>query len=224
VADTFGDILPLAVGIAISPVPVIAVILMLFSDRARSNGPAFLVGWLVGVAAVTVVVFLLADAGDVATDSDAATGVSWGKLVLGALLLALGVRHWRTRPARGEQAPAPKWMDAIDVFTPVKAFGTGVLLSAINPKNLILAAGAGATIAQAGLTTGKDSAVIVGFVLVACVTIAAPVAVYLFGGQRAQRVLDGWQAWLAEHNAAVMAVILVVIGSVLVGKGLDVFD
>ena len=65
-ADTFGDILPLAIGIAISPVPIIAVILMLFSNRARSNGPAFLVGWVFGVAAVTVVVLLLADAGDVA--------------------------------------------------------------------------------------------------------------------------------------------------------------
>jgi hypothetical protein len=35
-----GDILPLAVGVAISPVPVIAIVLMLGTPRARSNGLA----------------------------------------------------------------------------------------------------------------------------------------------------------------------------------------
>jgi threonine/homoserine/homoserine lactone efflux protein len=223
-ADTFGDILPLAIGIAISPVPIIAVILMLFSNRARSNGPAFLVGWVFGIAAVTIIVLLLADAGDVATDSGVADGVAWGKLVLGLFLIHLGLRQWRNRPKAGEEAAVPKWMAAIDEFTPVKALGTGVLLSAVNPKNLILAAGAGAAIAQAGLSGNDDAVVVILFVLVASVSIAVPVLVYLFGGEKAQHVLDEWKAWLGEHNAAVMTVVLVVIGSVLLGKGLDVFD
>jgi len=223
-ADTFGDILPLAVGIAISPVPIIAVILMLFSNRARSNGPAFLVGWVFGVAAVTLVVLLLADAGDVATDSGAADGVAWGKLVLGLLLILLGLRQWRNRPKAGEQAAMPKWMATIDGFTPVRALGTGVVLSAINPKNLVLAAGAGAAIAQAGLPGTDDAVVVILFVVVASVSIAGPVLVYLLGGEKAQHMLDGWKAWLSEHNAAVLTVLLVVMGSVLLGKGLDVFD
>jgi hypothetical protein len=36
-----GDFLPSAVDVAISPVPIIAVILMLFGPDARSTGPAF---------------------------------------------------------------------------------------------------------------------------------------------------------------------------------------
>ena len=36
-----GDILPMAIGVAISSVPIIAVILMLFSAKAKSNGLAF---------------------------------------------------------------------------------------------------------------------------------------------------------------------------------------
>ena len=91
----------------------------------------------------------------------------------------------------------------------------GVVLSAANPKNLILAAGAGATIAEAGLSGSDDAVVVILFVLVASVTIAGAVLVYLFGGEKAQHVLDGWKAWLGEHNAAVMTVLLVVIGSVL---------
>ena len=79
-------------------------------------------------------------------------------------------------------------------------------------------------IAQAGLSGNEDAVVVILFVIVASVSIAVPVLVYLFGGEKAQHVLDGWKAWLGEHNAAVMTVLLVVMGSVLLGKGLDVFD
>lgn len=37
--------LPLAVAIAVSPVPIIAVVLILTSRRAKVNGPAFIAGW-----------------------------------------------------------------------------------------------------------------------------------------------------------------------------------
>ena len=51
-----GEILPLAIGIAISPLPIIAVILMLTTPKARTNGPAFLAGWLLGLVVVAGVV------------------------------------------------------------------------------------------------------------------------------------------------------------------------
>ena len=52
-----GEVLTFAVGVAISPVPIIAVILMLFSSRAKVNGPAFLVGWVVALGVVSSVVY-----------------------------------------------------------------------------------------------------------------------------------------------------------------------
>jgi threonine/homoserine/homoserine lactone efflux protein len=224
-ADVLGNILAFAVGIAISPVPIIAVILMLFSARARINGPAFLVGWIVGVSVVTVVALLLTDASDAATDDDASSTVSGIKLVLGLLLVALAFREWRHRPHPGEEVPMPKWMSAIDAFTPVKALGTGVLLSAVNPKNLVLATGGGATIGQAnGLSDSETILLVIVFVLIASATIGGAVLVYLVGGQRAKTMLDGWKVWLGHNNAAVMAVLLLVMGVVLAGKGLDVFD
>jgi hypothetical protein len=60
--QVLGDILVPAIGIAISPVPIIAVILMLFSAKARENGPAFLGGWLLGVAGVLLVVIAVTGA------------------------------------------------------------------------------------------------------------------------------------------------------------------
>ena len=42
--EAIGQSLPLAIGVALSPVPIIAVVLMLTTPRARANGPAFLLG------------------------------------------------------------------------------------------------------------------------------------------------------------------------------------
>ncbi len=114
----------------------------------------------------------------------------------------------------------PKWMSAIDAFTPVKALGTGLLLSAVNPKNLVLATGGGATIGQAnGLSDSETILLVVIFVLIASATIGGAVLAYLVGGQRAKTMLDGWKVWLGHNNAAVMAVLLLVIGVVLAGEG-----
>ena len=59
--EGISEILPSAVGVAISPVPIVAVTLMLFSQRARVNGPAFLVGWVVALVIVSGVAYILAD-------------------------------------------------------------------------------------------------------------------------------------------------------------------
>lgn len=219
---SLGDLLPLAIGIAISPIPIIACILMLFSPRARVNGPAFLVGWLAGVTVVTTLVYLLS--GATSANESSSGGVTIGDVVtllLGAGAIALGVRQWRTRPKPGETAAMPGWMAAIDAFTPVKALGFAFVLSAINPKNLMLAAAAGVVIDKAVEAGGSAAGMIVVFVLLASVSIAVPVIYLQVGGESARRTLEGWRAWLAVHNAAVMAVLFIVIGAKLVGSGLD---
>ena len=50
--QAIGGSLPLAVGIALSPIPIIAVVLMLTSRRAKVNGPTFVLGWLIGLGIV----------------------------------------------------------------------------------------------------------------------------------------------------------------------------
>jgi hypothetical protein len=220
VGRAISEVLPFAVGVAISPVPIIAVILVLFSARARANGPAFLAGWVAGLAVVCTVVYSIADAGDVSTDAGASDATSWVKLALGLVLLLAAARRWRHRPAPGANEPMPRWMAAIDGFTPGRAFAIGAMLSAVNPKNLVLTIGAAANVAQAGVSA-TDAAVALGvFVVLASLGIAVPVLLSLSGGERVAHVLDGWKAWLSAHNAAVMAVLLLVFGVVLVSQGL----
>lgn len=222
--QAISEVLPLAIGVAISPVPIIAVILMLFSRRATVNGPVFLLGWVLALAVVGTVVYLVADSADASSSTSASDTVSWGQIGLGVLLLLVARRQWAKRPRPGEAPEMPKWMAGIDALAPGRAFLLGVLLAGVNPKNLALTLAAAAGLAQLG-ATGSDAIVaMVVFVLVASVTIAGPVAYRLLGGDTARAKLDELREWLGEHNAAVMAVLLLVFGVDLVAKGLGLLS
>ena len=67
------------------------------------NGPAFLVGWVVALAAVSTVVYAVSHDGNVSqTSSTVSDSVSWGTIALGVGMLALARRNWRKRPAPGK--------------------------------------------------------------------------------------------------------------------------
>ncbi|MBD8079563.1 GAP family protein [Cellulosimicrobium arenosum] len=216
-----GQSLPVALGVMISPLPIVAVVLMLSSAKGKVNAFAFLLGWFVAVGGVALVVALLAGSG--ADDDGAAPAwAAWLKIVLGVLLLLVAVRQWQGRPRAGTEPPTPRWMQAVDTFTPVKAAGLAVLLGAINPKNLLLVVSGGSTIgaAAAGDTTVSVVAAIV-FAVVASIGVALPVVVYVSTGDRAGKMLDEMKAWLVGHNAVVMAVLLLVIGAKMLGDGIS---
>jgi hypothetical protein len=125
-------------------------------------------------------------------------------LVLGALFLLLAGRQWRTRPAPGSDPPLPKWMAGIDVLTPIKAFGLGVLLAGVNPKNLVLTIGAAAGLCPARPLEQRRCRCVV---------------YYLLDGDKTKAALDELKGWLGVHNAAVMAVLFIVFGFDLIAKG-----
>ena len=221
-AAVIGDLLPLAIGIAISPIPIIAVILMLLSRKATATSTGFLLGWVVGIVLVTVVVLVLVGQAGNTAGGEPSTLSSVLKLVLGAALILLAVRQWQGRPKAGETGAMPKWMDAIESFSFVRALLLGFGLSAINPKMLLCLA-AGTTIGAAHLPTGQVVVATVVFTLLACSSVAVPVVGYLAARDRMAAPLDRLRAWLTQNNAAVMAVLLLVIGTVLLGKGIAGF-
>ena len=217
--STIGAVLPLAIGIAISPIPIIAAILMLLSPKAKGTSIGFLLGWIVGIlVAVTVFTLLSSVLPDSSGNSKPVHGVI--QILLGAGLLFLALRQWRSRPKPGEEAKMPKWMSAIDTMNAGKGFGLGFLLAAVNPKNLLLGAAAGVTIGSAGLATGSVAVVILVFTVIAAASVALPVIAYLVAAKRMEGPLESLRKWLVHNNATVMAVLLLVFGFVLIGKGI----
>ena len=215
-----GDILPQAIGVAISPVPIIAVILMLFSKRARSNGLAFLVGWVLALTIVGFVVLLLANAGKISTGGTPSTISYIIKLLIGLLFWFLAYRNWQKRPKEGDAPEMPAWMAAIDSFTAGKALGISAVLAGVNPKNLGLTVAAALTIAQGGLESGQSTVVMVIFILIASISVAAPVLYYLVAGEAAAKTLESWKAWLQANNTTVMFILFLILGAKLIGGGL----
>ena len=218
--EAIGATLGYAVAIAVSPLPIAAVILMLFSDRARTNSVGFMIAWIVGILVVTVVV--LSVPGLEADDNEPADAAGWIKLGLGGLLAVGSIPQWRSRPGPDDEPETPAWLDRIDALKPGAAIGLGFLLSALNPKNLLLAAGGGATIASLSLTSGQQAGAVAIFTAIAAASVALPVIAYLIAGARLAPILDTAKGWLLQNNQAVMAVLFLVFGITLVGDGIEI--
>ncbi|GHJ49168.1 hypothetical protein Cs7R123_65100 [Catellatospora sp. TT07R-123] len=224
--DAIGAMLPYAVGIAVSPLPVIAVILVLFSSRARVGGPAFLAGSLLGVAVVGTGTFLLAGGGTVAPGWESAGWTRWVRLALGLLLVAAAVHHWmrhRHHSRTGREHLMPRWMSGVDRWSPVKAALLALVMYGLDPKNLALCAGAGRQLAGHGVTWLGAVLALTVFTAVACVPVLVVVLGYLAGGDRAARMLGHCRTWLSRHHLLVMAALLLVFGAILISHALRDF-
>jgi hypothetical protein len=219
--QAIGGSLPLAVGIALSPIPIIAVVLMLTSRRAKVNGPAFVLGWLVGLGIVGAIVLALAGAGSASKAGSPATWVSWVKIALGVLVLLIAVREFRNRPRGDAEPQMPKWMATIDKTTPVTAAGLAAVLSGANPKNLLLAVGGAAAIAQTGIGGGQQVIAYLVFALTGTLGVGIPVVLYFAMGERSEKLLAGLKDWMTRHNAAIMTVLCPVIAAKLIGDGIS---
>ncbi len=221
--QAIGQMLPFAIGIAISPIPIIGVVLMLATPRARGNGLAFLAGWVVGLAVVGTVVLLASSGAEASEAGGPADWVNVLKLILGAGLLHVAWKQWQGRPRPGEEAKMPSWMGSVDHFGPGRSFALAIGLAAVNPKNLVLILGAAASIAQVGLDAGQDTIAMIAFIVIATLGPGIPVAIYFLMGERSKRLLDELRAWMAYNNAAIMAVICLVIAAKLIGDGISGF-
>jgi Sap-like sulfolipid-1-addressing protein len=177
-----GDVLGLAAGVAVSPLPIVAMILLLATPRGRGRRHP--------------VRRRLAGRPDHPRRGRA------GAAAGGAPVARPARRGGGAGDAQvdGEAGPAATR----------RALGLGALLSAVNPKNGGLTVAAAATIAGAGLAGGSQAVVLAVFVLVGSVGVLAPLVVYLVAGQGAAATLDSWRTWAAGHNAAVMAVLFLV--------------
>lgn len=218
--QAIGEVLPLAVAAAISPFPIIGVVLMLGTARARVNGAMFIAGWLTGLAVVGAIGLTIGGAAGSSDNGSASSGTNVLDIALGAVLLVFAARQWRKRPKAGEEEAPRKWMGSVEHFSARQAATTGIVLSAVNPKNLILTFAAATSIAATNLPGTDQVAAFVIYALIATIGVATPVVLYFTMGARAAAILDDLQAWLGHNNATIMAVIFAVIGAKVLGQGI----
>jgi hypothetical protein len=183
-----------------------------------------LIGWTLGLSVICAAAVMLIDVGEEAYGVSPSILESVGRFLLGLVLLIAAWQQWQKRrqlQARQQAPELPKWMAAIDSFSPLKAGFSGFLLSGItNPKNTVLIFAAGISISHASLSVFDSAAMIGLFVVLSSLGVVIPLGYFLLGGSAAKRVLKVWQLALIEHNTLVMAVMLLLFGALLVFKGL----
>ena len=217
--DLVGTIVPLALVVGLSPLPILPILLIVMTPGARPNSLAFLGAWFVTLTAVVVGALLLAGVRDPAPPDD--QGIGWIQVVTGAVFLALALAKWVRRPGPGDAKEPPTWMAALDSYTPRQSAGLGAALAAGNPKNLVMALAAGAEIAAITTSTGNALAGVGVFVLVGSIGVATPVVAHRLLGDRAPEVLGGWKSWLEANSTALAVGVLVVLGVMLLSAGLS---
>jgi len=220
VAGSWGSVLsalvPLALVVALSPITVIPAVLLLQAPRARPNGLAFLGGWLLGLAALTA-------ASDAASGAFAAlhktppTWASWLRVALGLALIGFGVYRWLTRH---RDTDPPRWMRSFSNFTPARAALAGAVLAVIRPEVVIICAAAGLAIGTSTLATAGEWLAAAFFVALAASTVAVPVLAYVAAGERLDNMLSRLKDWMEQHHGALLAAVLIVIGLMVLYKGI----
>ncbi|MCW2515258.1 MAG: hypothetical protein JWR11_4300 [Mycobacterium sp.] len=210
------ELIPLALVVALSPLSIIPAVLVLHSPRPRPTGLSFMVGWILGLAVLTQVFVEVSSLLGGGLDKPP-PWASWVRIVAGVALIAFGLYKWFTRKRADH---SPKWMSSFAKITPAKAFVTAVVLVVVNPKVLFMCAAAGLAIGTEGLHRAGAELGVLYYVAIAASTVALPILGYAVSGNRLDHALVRLKDWMEAQHATLVAAILVVLGVMVLYKGL----
>ena len=216
IGSVLTELIPLALVVALSPLSIIPAVLVLHTPRPRPTGLAFLIGWLIGLAALTAI-FLTVSSLAGGLGNKPPGWASWLRIVVGGALIVFGIYRWLTRK---RSAHTPGWMRSLSTITPTRAALTAAALTVLNPKVLFICAAAGLAIGTAGLDDSHAWLAVAWYVAVASSTVAAPILAYAVSGDRLDGPLARLKDWMERQHATLVAVILIVIGLLVLYKGI----
>lgn len=208
------ELIPLALVITLSPLSIIPAVLVLHSPHPRPAALMYLLGWVIALAALTAIFVELSSL--MGNLNQAPKWASWLRIVIGTALIVFGIVRWL---GRHRSSHMPGWMRQLSTVTPTKAGAIGAALAVINPKVLFICAAAGLAIGTEGIGTPEAWLAVAIFVAIAASSVALPVLAYALSGDRLDGALSRLKDWMEKHNAALVAVILVVIGLLVLYKG-----
>ena len=210
------EMLPSAIGIALSPLVLVEMILVLLSKSAVRNGLVFLASIFAACVAVPLIASLFVDTATQNSRSERSAASGWILLALAAALLAFAYRNWSRRADRS----APAMLDKI------AGMGTGAVLllslgaTILNPKNLMLLIAGGSNLGAADPKGVSRLIAVVVYAVIATLPLIVAVGQLLVGGDNAAKRLDRWKEWLISNNHAILAVVLALASISLITTGI----
>jgi threonine/homoserine/homoserine lactone efflux protein len=193
------------------------VILLLMSDRGWRNGLGYALGYtssytLIGISAVLF-------GYRTAENNPGEPGLFLPILlvILGFLLLLLALRNWR-KPVSDEQEE-PRFFSILDKITPVKAFGFGALIAVINFKNLALFLTSMSVVILSNLLITEKIFITLLVVLVFCLAVIIPVAIYIVFPRGAKDILNSIKQLINRYSRPIGIWVPLIFGLILLARG-----
>jgi hypothetical protein len=217
--SALGPLLPIAVAVAVSTVPIMATILILLSPKRNQSAIPFLIGWVVGMAAVVVIAAFGANALPIGSFRGQQRAIAIGQILVGTALLVAAVMAWR-RATRARADQGNRWLGRVDRMGPVAALGLALALN-LRPKALLLGAAAGLSVAGSSLKTTEAVIVLAIYVGLSSSTVIVPIVATLVAPARTQPRLVLARDWLSHNSAYITVVVLLMVGFVILGAGIS---
>lgn len=215
--QALGALLPIAVAVAFSAVPLTVTILILLSpNRSRAALP-FLVGWMIGVAAV----ISLSAAGAAVLSQPLRrrqdTAIAILEIVIGSALIVLAAVYLRRR-SQTSKGP-PRWLAAVDSFGPLLSFGIAIVLS-FRPKGFLLGVAGGLALSAASVKPDEAVLLIIIYTAIATSTVVVPIVASFVAPRTMEPRLVSARDWLTDNGPILTSLMMFMIGVVILGGGL----
>ncbi len=205
---------------AASPLVLTATLVVIRSERQRTNSIAFLIGFLVGTTIAATLGLLLGQAAVEGLESrKTLQGVV--ALLLGLALVAAGLQERRgpKRP-RVESDRERATLVRLGRVGPGAVLSMAVLLGFGGPKRLVLAFLAMGSVGEANLGDLADLTLLALYVAVATLLVSVPLIIVVVGGRRAAAIIDRGESWLKTNALALRVWIALGLGGALIVDGL----
>ncbi len=215
-AGTIGEIVPLALTVAFTMLPIIATLAVVVSSQRATRGFLLSGGYAAGLGLITALATFGLDRIRV-PDFKISPYIS---VFVGLALLALsGLRYTRRKRASTHPARSPALLRRLEGLSRPGALGLGFQF-AFHPENLLLIGAASSKIVAASLPGGETALVVAIFCLIGVSTVVAPSAIYGRAGPKMKSELGSLRDWLIAQSTTITCVILAAVGVFLVIYGL----
>jgi hypothetical protein len=199
--------------IAFEPLPILAGVLLLTTERGRPKAVGFLLGWSLALSVVAVITVIISRYITTPPSSTSSRISALFDIALGLAAFIYGLRL-RRKSQPGSADATPGWMSRLDTMKPRSAF----LLGAFLPPYMVAAAITNQVI-RLNLDTRAAVAAMLVFVVVGSLGVLIPIMVTVVRPSQSDALLGVWRQWLERNWITVLFWLLIGLGIYLATKG-----